>query len=61
MDSVEISKSEYDELKLYKKLVENNLSEELSEEELKLVINADKGETMSEEEFLNLNKNLKNV
>ena len=61
MEVIEISKSEYDELQLYKKLVENNLSDELTKEELDLIKFSDKGDTVSEEEFLKLNPDLKDV
>lgn len=50
--TVTISSKEYEELKLFKKLVENNLKDELSEEELKTIEKARKEKGMSEEDFL---------
>ena len=57
-ETVTISKEEYIELRLFKKLVENKLSEELADEELKLVEGARKEKSMTKEEFLKKAKKL---
>ncbi|MFO8016678.1 MAG: hypothetical protein R6U32_06235 [Candidatus Woesearchaeota archaeon] len=56
--SIAISEKEYEELKTFKKLVENNLTEDIAEEEMKLIEEARKEKSMSKEEFLQKTKEL---
>lgn len=58
MPTVSIPKEEYDELIFFKKLVENNLTEDVAEEELKLIEEARKEKSMSKKNFLNKAKKL---
>ena len=58
MVSVSIPKEEYEELVFFKKLVENNLTEDIAEEEMKLIEEARKEKSMSKEEFLKKAKKL---
>lgn len=55
---VSISEKEYEELKTFKKLVENNLTEDVAEEEMKLIEEARKEKSMSKSEFLRKTKEL---
>ena len=50
--TINIPKEEYDELIFFKKLVENNLTEDIGAEELRLIEEARKEKSMSKEEFL---------
>lgn len=54
-------KDSYEELLFYKKLVENSLEEEINEKELKIILEARKSKILSEEEFIELNPDLKDV
>ena len=47
-----IPNEEYEELIFYKKLVENNLTEDIAAEELRLIEEARKEKSLSKEEFL---------
>ena len=58
MVSVSIPKEEYEELVFFKKLVENNITEDIAEEEMKLIEEARKEKSMSKEEFLKKAKKL---
>ncbi|GAI26214.1 unnamed protein product [marine sediment metagenome] len=53
-----IPKEEYEELIFFKKLVENNLTEDIAAEELRLIEEARKEKSLSKEEFLGKAKKL---
>jgi hypothetical protein len=55
MATITIDKNEFQELSLYRKLVKNNLLEELTQDELQDIISAKKTNLMSEEEFFDKN------
>ena len=50
--TISIPKEKYEELVFFKKLVENNLTEDIAEEEMKLIEEARKEKSMSKKEFL---------
>ncbi len=56
--TVSIPKEEYEELIFFKKLVENNLTEDIASEELRLIEEARKEKSLSKEEFLRKAKKL---
>lgn len=58
MATVSIQKEEYEELVFFKRLVENNLTEDIAEEEMKLIDEARKEKSMGKEEFLSKAKRL---
>ena len=55
---ISIPKEEYEELQFYKKLVENKLTEDVSEEELRLIEEARKEASINKKEFLTKAKKL---
>ena len=61
MECIQIEKSQFEELSFYKKLVENNLQEELDFNELNEILKAKETKSLTQEDFLNLNPDLKNV
>ncbi len=61
MDTITIQKNTFEELNIYKKLVENNLQEDLSAEEISQINKAKKTEIMTKKDFLAKNPELKNV
>jgi len=56
--TISIPKEEYKELLFFKKLVENNLTEDIAAEELRLIEEARKEKSLSKEEFLRKAKKL---
>ena len=58
MPTISIPKEEYDELIFFKKLVENNLTEDVTEEELTLIEEARKEKSINKKEFFNKVKKL---
>jgi hypothetical protein len=61
MESIQLEKSQFEELNFYKKLVENNLKEELGLDELNEILKGKETKILGEKEFLELNPDLKNV
>ena len=61
MDTITIQKNTFEELNIYKKLVENNLQEDLSAEEISQINKAKKTAIMTKKDFLVKNPELKNV
>jgi hypothetical protein len=49
-EAVSVPREEYEELKFFKKLVENNLSDELSENDMKTIAKAQKSRLLTEKE-----------
>ena len=52
METINLSKSQFEELNFYKKLVINNLQEEISEDEVLEIKKAKNSKLLTEKEFL---------
>ena len=61
METINLSKSQFEELNFYKKLVINNLQEEISEDEILEIKKVKNSKLLTEKEFLSMNKDLENV
>ena len=61
METITLNQSQFEELKFYKKLVENNLQEDLSISEINQIKQAKKTPILNESDFLAKNSDLKNV